>query len=383
MTKFGPRGMALLGTVLLAGLACSEAGDSNPIAPAALVTTPTPVRGELTVCKVGSDANFSLQVNGVSQGGFALTDGQCALVWNNLGAADNVTVTELPGSATLDSLVGVGIRGSTSDPNGIITEITIIGSSSATVKVGLENGAVLTFYNTEPPPPPPTGSIGDFVWNDANGNGIQEGGEAGIPGQTVTLSGPVNATTTTGPAGDYLFTGLPAGSYTVTVATPAGYTASPTGAGTPATDNNGSPASVTLLTNSSSDLTIDFGFFVPAPPVGGQGCTPGYWKQSQHFNNWTAPYTPSTQFSAVFENAFPGKTLLQVLQNNGNTTGLDALGRHTVAALLDAASSGVNYDLTVAQVISQFNAVYPGTKSAYIAQKDIFEAYNQQGCPLN
>ncbi|MDZ4865542.1 MAG: SdrD B-like domain-containing protein [Gemmatimonadota bacterium] len=383
MTKIFPRGMSVLGTVLLAGLACSEIGDSNPIAPAALTGSPTPVKGELTVCKIGSDASFSLTVNGVSQGGFGLTDGQCALVYSSLAnPANNVTVTELPSGATLDSIVGVGIRGAQNDPTGTISQITILGTNAAAVKVGLEIGVVLTFYNTAPPPPP-TGEIGDFVWNDANANGIQDAGELGIPGLTVTLSGAASATTTTGPAGDYLFTGLTAGSYTVTVATPAGYTASPTGAGTPATDNNGSPASVTLPTNSSSDLTIDFGFFVPAPPVGGEGCTPGYWKQSQHFNNWTAPYTPSTQFSAVFENAYPGKTLLQVLNNNGNTTGLDALGRHTVAALLDAASSGVNYDLTVAQVISQFNAVYPGTKTAYIAQKDIFEAYNQQGCPLN
>ena len=374
--------LLLLAPALLGGLACSDANDSNPIAPAALVSSPTPVRGELTVCKVGSDATFSLAVNGVSQGGFALADGQCALVWTGAGAADNVTVTELPSTATLDSIVGTGIRGSTSDPNGIITQITVVGTSTVTVKVGLEYGAVLIFYTTAPPPPP-SGQIGDFVWNDVNANGIQDAGETGLPGQTVALSGTVSATTTTGAAGDYLFAGLPAGSYTVTVATPAGYTASPTGAGTPATDNNGSPASVILSTNSSSDLTIDFGFYVPAPPSGGEGCTPGYWKQSQHFKNWTAPYTPSTQFSAVFENAYPGQTLLQVLQNNGNTTGLDALGRHTVAALLDAASSGVNYDLTVAQVISQFNAVYPGTKSNYIAQKDIFEKFNTQGCPLN
>ena len=271
MTTMFNKGLILLGPVLIGSLACSEVQDTNPIAPAAVVGSPTPVRGELTVCKIGADGSFSLDVNGVSQGGFALTDGQCALVWSSSGPAVDVMVTELPSTATLDSIVGIGIRGSLSDPTGIITQITIVGSSSATVKVGLEYGAVLTFYNTAPPP----------------------------------------------------------------------------------------------------------------PPIGGEGCTPGYWKQSQHFNNWTAPYTPSTQFSAVFENAFPGQTLLQVLKNNGNTTGLDALGRHTVAALLNAASSGVNYDLTVADVINQFNAVYPGTKTAYIAQKDSFEAFNQQGCPLN
>lgn len=117
----------------------------------------------------------------------------------------------------------------------------------------------------------------------------------------------------------------------------------------------------------------------PPPPPGGEGCTPGYWKQSQHFDSWPAPYTPSTQFSAVFEDAFPGKTLLQVLGQGGG--GLIALGRHTVAALLNAASSGVSYNLTVQQVIDGFNNVFPG--GDYEGQKDLFAGYNEQGCPLN
>lgn len=111
---------------------------------------------------------------------------------------------------------------------------------------------------------------------------------------------------------------------------------------------------------------------------GGEGCTPGYWKQAHHFGSWTAPYTPSTLFSAVFENAFPGKTLLQVLETGGG--GLEALGRHTVAALLNAASPGVSSDLTVSQVIAKFNAVFPGGN--YEALKNEFAGFNEQGCPL-
>jgi hypothetical protein len=115
------------------------------------------------------------------------------------------------------------------------------------------------------------------------------------------------------------------------------------------------------------------------PQGGGEGCTPGYWKQKQHFDSWTPPYTPDMQFSAVFDDAFPGMTLLEVLQQGGG--GLKALGRHTVAALLSSASSGVDYDLSTAQVISAFNAVFPG--GDYEGQKDIFAGFNEQGCPLN
>lgn len=114
---------------------------------------------------------------------------------------------------------------------------------------------------------------------------------------------------------------------------------------------------------------------------GGEGCTPGYWKQEQHFDSWTAPYAPSTLFSDVFEDAFPSQTLLQVMQNGGG--GLNALGRHTVAALLNSASSGVDYGQTAAGVIDAFNAAYPGTKADYTVLKNDFAYDNEQDCPLN
>jgi hypothetical protein len=119
----------------------------------------------------------------------------------------------------------------------------------------------------------------------------------------------------------------------------------------------------------------------PSPtPGGGEGCTPGYWKQSQHFDSWTAPYDPGDSFLSAFGvNAFPGMSLLDVLSNGGG--GLDALGRHAVAALLNAASGGVDYDLSVAQVIAQFNAAF--ASGAYETQKNIFAGLNEQGCPID
>lgn len=120
----------------------------------------------------------------------------------------------------------------------------------------------------------------------------------------------------------------------------------------------------------------------PPPPGGGEGCTPGYWKQPQHFDSWVG-YTTDQLFSSVFEDAFPGMTLLQVLSTGGNTAA-EALGRHTVAALLNAsAGSGVSYDLTTAEVIAGFNNVWPGTKTELNAQKNIFAGFNELGCPLN
>src|SRR5207249_4353496 len=42
-------------------------------------------------------------------------------------------------------------------------------------------------------------SIGDFVWNDLNGNGVQDAGEAGINGVTLTLTGTTGAGAGVGP----------------------------------------------------------------------------------------------------------------------------------------------------------------------------------------
>src|SRR4029079_15674882 len=94
----------------------------------------------------------------------------------------------------------------------------------------------------------------------------------GIPGVTVTLGGAASATTTTDANGAYLFTGLGAGSYTVTVGTPAGYTPSPsTQGGDTNKDSNGSPASVTLPAFNSVDHSIDFGFVPQVVPTGSIG----------------------------------------------------------------------------------------------------------------
>ena len=83
----------------------------------------------------------------------------------------------------------------------------------------------------------------------------------------------------------------------------------------------------------------------------------------------------------MFEDAFPEMTLLEVLKQGGG--GLIALGRHTVAALLNAASPNVSYDMSVSEVIDAFNDVYPSSTADYNDIKDMFEDFNELGCPLN
>jgi len=82
-------------------------------------------------------------------------------------------------------------------------------------QVSVESGTDVTvfFLNAR------YGSIGDFVWVDADGDKIQDPAEPGIAGVEVKLylDGGLLATTTTNANGGYLFTNLKAGNYTVDV----------------------------------------------------------------------------------------------------------------------------------------------------------------------
>ncbi len=112
-------------------------------------------------------------------------------------------------------------------------------------------------------------TIGDRVWEDMNGDGLQNDGATGIVGATVQLlnsSGSVIQTTTTGTDGFYQFTGLIPGDYAVQVL-PAGFTASPRNAnsnGSEATDSDvnatGRSDSFNLESN-ENEARLDAGFY--------------------------------------------------------------------------------------------------------------------------
>ena len=119
------------------------------------------------------------------------------------------------------------------------------------------------------------GTIGDTIWNDANGDGVQDPGEGGIAGVTLTLTdsaGGIIDTAVTDSNGNYLFTNVPAGNdYMVTVDSNNfsgggaldGYTQTyDADDGTAASDNN----SVLSLVDGESNLNQDFGYQNTALP---------------------------------------------------------------------------------------------------------------------
>ncbi len=130
------------------------------------------------------------------------------------------------------------------------------------------------------------------------------------------------------------------------------------------------------------------------PIIGGEGCTPGYWKQDQHFDSWAsvAGIGPSELFTAAGFNS-PGSdarfkrgrsehdvaTQLDALQANQGS--LAALTRHAMAALLNALSPNVDYDLTPGEVTAKYNAAIAGGDVE--GTKNEFAGFNELGCPIN
>jgi uncharacterized repeat protein (TIGR01451 family) len=125
------------------------------------------------------------------------------------------------------------------------------------------------------------GALGDWVWNDANHNGIQDAGEVGVGGVGVDLhdaTGAVIGHTTTDAKGFYLFDRLPPGTYRVCWmlgTLPPGYNVTTKDA-PGSTRANGSDAGADGCTDLISlapgqrDLDWDAGIWkAPAPPSGG------------------------------------------------------------------------------------------------------------------
>ncbi|MDJ0597351.1 MAG: SdrD B-like domain-containing protein [Crocosphaera sp.] len=117
--------------------------------------------------------------------------------------------------------------------------------------------------------------LGDFVFEDSNANGIQDGGENGIEGVTVNLladidgdgeieAGEIVDSTTTDADGMYMFT-VVAGDYKVEFEQPDGFEVSPANQGGDDTvDSDGLISDVINLDPGENDPTIDQGFYQTA-----------------------------------------------------------------------------------------------------------------------
>ncbi|MGJ8726603.1 MAG: SdrD B-like domain-containing protein [Roseibacillus sp.] len=203
------------------------------------------------------DGNYSFA--GINPGTYDVTETQPEGWFSTTtDAGDLVDTTASPSSTTADQ----GTAGSDT-----ITGITLAGG---------ERGVDFNFGED-------LASLGDFVWIDGNGNGLQDPGESGVPGVTVRVydaaTDTVVGVTSTDAQGNYLFDDLLAGDYYVEFdysTLPYGY--GPTeqnadGDDTVADTNTDSDADVmtgrtqtVTLAAGDSDTDLDLGLI--GPPVG-------------------------------------------------------------------------------------------------------------------
>jgi len=141
---------------------------------------------------------------------------------------------------------------------------------------------------------------------------------------------------------------------------------------------------ITIATDDSGGID----FWIQPVPDGGEGCTPGYWKN--HLDSWVG-YTPGQSLESVFDVpnslGYDIVTLQEALSFQGGSGvagGARILLRAAVASLLNAAHPDVDFDLTTAEVIADVNAALAsGDRATMLDLAADLDELNNQGCPLN
>jgi len=133
-------------------------------------------------------------------------------------------------------------------------------------------------------------TIGDFVWEDLNENGIQDTGEPGIPGVTVNLyycgASNILQTTTTDSNGKYSFFVDIANHY-VEFILPAGYDFTQQNIGADdAIDSDADPITgkTQCTPYGQDDYTLDAGMVMPPPPQPCEQCDGGVTTLTLRYN---------------------------------------------------------------------------------------------------
>ncbi|MBI1294247.1 hypothetical protein GC175_04730, partial [bacterium] len=166
-----------------------------------------------------AQANFALQAQGVIQGvvfddlnGNGVQDGgEPGVGGVTVTQGATSVTTEGNGSYRFSNIIPGNYTVSVTVPGGY----TASGATSRAVNVGSGGSAQANFALQA------QGVIQGVVFDDLNGNGVQDGGEPGVGSVTVTLSNGLTAMTSSG--GDYRFEDVEVGDYRLNLVVPAGY----------------------------------------------------------------------------------------------------------------------------------------------------------------
>jgi uncharacterized repeat protein (TIGR01451 family) len=174
------------------------------------------------------------------------------------------TLTETQPAGYNDGMEGAG------SPAGTVNNATFDATPASNRVANIPLGAAQsgTGYNFgEIQIPTVLSSLAGTVYVDANNDGVPQSNETRLAGVAVTLSGTtsagVNACTvipscvaTTAADGTYSFTGLPAGTYTLTETQPAGYNDGKEAAGMPAGTVNNATFDATAASNQVANIPL-------------------------------------------------------------------------------------------------------------------------------
>ena len=326
--------------------------------------------------KVGDSVNYSITVTNNGDGTANRTSVNDTLVGD---ISANFAATLAPGATTTYSYSRVVAAG---DPDPLLNTVTAIYSSGATSDTATSSASTNLFQPSigiTKNCAPDTVAVGDVVLctivisNGSSADSPNLQAASILDSRSGNLLGPNTNVVSTNCGTGALISG---GSCTIVTTTTVTAAMLP-GPVTNTVTVNASPVGFpNVLTATASDT------FAITPPQAGEGCTPGYWKQTQHFDSWVG-FSPNQTLESVFNVpdalGLDNVTLAQALALNGG--GVNALLRHAVAALLNSSSGGVDFDLSTAAVIAATNAAL--ASGNYEAQKNIFAALNEQGCPLN
>ncbi|PQJ96486.1 hypothetical protein CXB77_06450 [Chromatium okenii] len=262
----------------------SKEGDLSSSAPAAGTTTIETANDDADNApgislNIGDTAIYTYEVKNKNTGDVAL---------------DNVTVTD-------DKIASLTfVSGDTNNNNRLdVTETWVYTASETVTATGLRTnigtvvakaaGKTVTDsdaanYTAAAPPVVNNASLGDYVWLDKDGDGVQDTGEVGIAKVKVTLTGGgadgvldttgdnITKTTTTDANGKYSFSDLAAGEYQVTFdasTAGSGYVLTAQNAGSDdAKDSDANTSTgkseIVTLDAGEADTTIDAGVYQKA-----------------------------------------------------------------------------------------------------------------------
>lgn len=172
----------------------------------------TPIGGCISI----SGKKFNdLNGNGVRDSGEPIIAGWAINLKNSNGNAINLTNTDINGNYTFPNLVPGTYIVDEGMTGGWITTKPLSGNYTMTIG-GVDKIVDKDFGNFR------LGSVFGKKFNDLNGNGLLDSEEAGLQGWQISLNGtdtitniPVNLTTVTDANGNYNFTGLTNGTYTI------------------------------------------------------------------------------------------------------------------------------------------------------------------------